>query len=45
MSRINIDGTERTTVDPDNFQLELGEREFQLGSQAEIIVEFKPLSA
>ena len=45
VSRINIDGTERTTVDPDNFQLELGEREFQLGSQAEIIVEFKPLSA
>lgn len=45
VSRINIDGTERTTVDPDNFQIELGEREFQLGSQAEVIVEFKPLSA
>lgn len=45
VSRVSIDGTERTTIDPDNFQLELGEREFQLGSEAEIIVEFKPLSA
>lgn len=42
VSRISIDGTERTTIDPDNFQIELSEREFQLGSEAEIIVEFKP---
>ena len=45
VSRISIDGTERTTIDPDNFQIELSEREFQLGSEAEIIVEFKPLNA
>lgn len=42
VSRINIDGTERESIDPDNFQLELGEREFKLGSEAEIIVELKP---
>ena len=45
VSRISIDGTERTTIDPDNFQIELSEREFQLGSESEIIVEFKPLNA
>lgn len=45
VSRISIDGSERTTIDPDNFQIELSEREFQLGSEAEIIVEFKPLNS
>jgi hypothetical protein len=45
ISRINIDGAERTTIDPDNFQIELSEREFQLGSEAEIIVEFTPLDS
>ncbi len=45
VSRVSIDGSERTTLDPDNFRLELGEQEFQLGSQAEIIVEFKPSKA
>lgn len=44
VSRISIDGSERAAVDPDYFQIELGEQEFKLGSQAEIIVEFKPLS-
>jgi len=42
VSRISIDGSDRTSIDPDNFRLELGEQEFQLGSEAEIIVEFKP---
>lgn len=45
VSRVSIDGSERTTLDRDNFRLELGEQEFQLGSQAEIIVEFTPLKA
>jgi mannose/cellobiose epimerase-like protein (N-acyl-D-glucosamine 2-epimerase family) len=45
VSRISIDGSESTTVDSDNFQIELSEREFRLGSQAEIIVEFKPLNS
>jgi mannose/cellobiose epimerase-like protein (N-acyl-D-glucosamine 2-epimerase family) len=45
VSRISIDGSERTTVDGDNFQIELSEREFEIGSQAEIIVEFKPLNS
>jgi mannose/cellobiose epimerase-like protein (N-acyl-D-glucosamine 2-epimerase family) len=44
VSRISIDGTERTNIDPNNFHIELGEQEFQLGSAAEIIVEFKPLN-
>lgn len=44
VSRVSIDGNERTTIDPDNFHIELGEREFELGSQAEIIVQFKPLT-
>ena len=42
VSRISIDGSDRTSIDPDNFRLELGEQEFQLGSEAEIIVEFQP---
>jgi len=42
VSRVSIDGSDRTSIDPDNFQLELGEKEFQLGSEAEIIVEFTP---
>ncbi|MBH8566981.1 N-acyl-D-glucosamine 2-epimerase [Nostoc sp. CENA67] len=42
VSRISINGSDRTSIDPDNFQLELGEKEFQLASAAEIIVEFAP---
>lgn len=44
VSRISIDGSERTNIDPNNFHIELKEEEFQLGSAAEIIVEFKPLN-
>lgn len=43
ISRISIDGTDQISVDPDTFQIPLREREFQLGSEAEIIVEFKPI--
>jgi mannose/cellobiose epimerase-like protein (N-acyl-D-glucosamine 2-epimerase family) len=42
ISRVSIDGSDRTSIDPDNFQIELGEKEFELGSEAEIIVEFTP---
>ncbi|NDJ23311.1 N-acyl-D-glucosamine 2-epimerase [Nostoc sp. B(2019)] len=42
VSRISINGSDRTSIDPDNFQIELGEKEFQLGSEAEIIVQFTP---
>lgn len=45
ISRINIDGSERNAIDPDNFRIELSDREFHLGSEAEIVVELKPLSA
>lgn len=44
VSRININGSQRAAVDPDYFQIDLSEQEFRLGSQAEIIVEFRPLS-
>jgi hypothetical protein len=43
ISRISIDGSDQTSVDDDNFQIILGERHFELGSEAEIIVQFKPL--
>ena len=43
VKRIIIDGSELKNVDPDNFQIVLGELQFQLGSEAEIIVEFEPL--
>jgi hypothetical protein len=42
---IRIDGSNQAAVDPNYFQIELGEHEFQLGSEAEIIVEFNPLNA
>jgi hypothetical protein len=42
VTRISIDGSDRTSIDPDNFRIELGEKEFQLGSAAEIIVQFTP---
>jgi len=45
VSRVNIDGSERDAIDPDNFRITLSEHEFQLGSEAEIVVELKPLSA
>jgi len=43
ISRISIDGSDQTNIDDDNFQIILGERQFELGSEAEIIVQFKPL--
>jgi hypothetical protein len=43
VSRISVDGSERSTLDPDNFRIELSEEEFQLGSESEIVVEFTPL--
>ncbi|MEO0012316.1 MAG: hypothetical protein RLZZ535_705, partial [Cyanobacteriota bacterium] len=42
VSHVSIDGSERTTIQPNNFRLELGK--FCLGSEPEIIVEFKPLN-
>lgn len=42
VSRISIDGTDQINVDPDSYQIQLHEKEFELGSEAEIIVEFKP---
>jgi hypothetical protein len=44
VSRVNIDGSERDDIDPDNFRITLSEKEFQLGSEAEIVVELKPLN-
>jgi hypothetical protein len=45
VSRISVDGSERSTLDPDNFRIELSEDEFQFGSEAEIVVEFTPVGA
>ena len=45
VSRVNIDGSERDAIDPDNFRITLSEHEFQLGSEAEVVVELKPLNA
>ncbi|NHC34268.1 AGE family epimerase/isomerase [Scytonema millei] len=45
VSRISIDGSDRDDIDPDNFRINLSEKEFQLGSEAEIVVQLKPLSA
>jgi hypothetical protein len=44
VTRISIDGSDRSSLDNDNFRLELSEKEFQLGSEAEIVVEFTPKS-
>jgi mannose/cellobiose epimerase-like protein (N-acyl-D-glucosamine 2-epimerase family) len=41
VSHVSIDGSERTTIQPNNFRIELGK--FCLGSEPEIIVQFKPL--
>jgi mannose/cellobiose epimerase-like protein (N-acyl-D-glucosamine 2-epimerase family) len=43
VSRISVDGVERSTLDPDNFRIELSEDEFQFGSETEIVVEFTPV--
>lgn len=43
VSQIRVDGSKRSTLDPDNFRIELSEDEFQFGSEAEIIVEFTPV--
>jgi mannose/cellobiose epimerase-like protein (N-acyl-D-glucosamine 2-epimerase family) len=43
ISRINIDGSERDAIDPDNFRITLSEHEFNLGSEAEVVVELKPV--
>lgn len=40
IKRITIDGIERATIDPDNFQIELSKEEIG----AEIVVEFAPLT-
>ena len=45
VSRINIDGSEQSSIDPDNFRIELSDRQFQLGSEAEIVVQLSPVSA
>lgn len=39
VKRVTVNGVDRTTVDPDNFQIELNESE--IGS--EVIVEFQPI--
>lgn len=44
VTRVSIDGSDRTTLDPDNFRIELSEEELKLGSEAEIIVQFTPVS-
>ena len=44
MVKISIDGGIRSTLDSDNFRIELSEQEFQLGSEAEIVIEFTPKS-
>lgn len=44
VARVNIDGSERTSLDPDNFRIELSEEELKIGSEAEIIVQFTPVS-
>lgn len=45
ISRISVDGIERTTLDPDNFRIELNDDELQRGSGDEIVVEFTPIVA
>jgi hypothetical protein len=44
IGRINIDGSERDEIDSDNFRITLSDREFQLGSEAEIVVELQPIT-
>jgi len=44
VARVNIDGSERTSLDPDNFRIELSEEELKIGSEAEIIIQFTPVS-
>lgn len=43
VSRISVNGSERSTLDPDNFRIELSEDELQVGSETEIVVEFTPI--
>ncbi|HEY9656832.1 MAG TPA: hypothetical protein V6C65_00100 [Allocoleopsis sp.] len=43
ISRVRVDGNERTTLDADNFRIELSDDELRNGSTAEIVVEFKPV--
>lgn len=43
ISRVRVDGNERTTLDADNFRLELNDDELKNGSTVEIVVEFKPV--
>lgn len=42
VTRISIDGSDLTNLDNDNFRLELSDKQFELGSEAEIVVEFTP---
>jgi hypothetical protein len=44
VSRVNVDGIDRTTIDPDNFRIELDQDESQCGSAMEIVVEFTPVT-
>lgn len=44
VTRVSIDGSDRTSLDPDNFRIELSEEELKIGSEAEIIVQFTPVS-
>ena len=44
VSRVSVDGSERSTIDPDNFRIELSEDEFKFGSESEIVVEFTPVT-
>jgi hypothetical protein len=45
ISRISVDGIERTTLDPDNFRVELDDDEDHNNIEEEIVVEFSPVVA
>jgi hypothetical protein len=38
VTKVSVDGSDRSSLDNDNFRLELSEKEFQLGSEAEILI-------
>jgi mannose/cellobiose epimerase-like protein (N-acyl-D-glucosamine 2-epimerase family) len=45
VTRITVDGIERSTLDRHNFRIELNEDEVQFGSEVEVVVEFTPVGA
>ena len=45
IGRISVDGIERTTLDPDNFRVELDDDESHNNIEEEIVVEFLPVVA